>query len=77
VRSAPRWRPAAADEGLLNYSFGPDAGITDDNGSFAIVAGFEDAASYMAYHGHAAHCDALNRAIAPISALRRAVQYKL
>ncbi len=32
--------PAAADEGLLNYSFGPDAGTTDGNASFAIVVGF-------------------------------------
>jgi len=62
--------------GLLNYSFGHDAGMADGNASFAVVADFEDAESYLAYRTHPAHIDVLNRVIAPISVQRRAVQYE-
>ena len=63
-------------KGLLNYSFGADAGLADGNASFAIVADFEDVDSYLAYRTHPAHLEVINRAIAPISANRRAVQYE-
>jgi len=63
-------------KGLLNYSFGHDAGMADGNASFAVVADFEDADSYLAYRTHPAHLDMINRVIGPISAQRRAVQYE-
>src|SRR5579859_5500691 len=63
-------------KGLLNYSFGADAGLADGNASFAIVADFEDVDSYLAYRTHPAHLEVINHAIAPISAQRRAVQYE-
>ena len=63
--------------GLRNYVFGPDAGITDGNADFAIVADFDDAASYVAYRDHPAHVDVDKRSIAPISTQRRAVQLEL
>jgi hypothetical protein len=63
-------------KGLVHYSFGADAGLADGNASFAVVADFEDADSYLAYRTHPAHLDVINRTIAPISAQRRAVQYE-
>jgi hypothetical protein len=63
-------------KGLVNYSFGPDAGLAEGNASFAVVADFEDAESYLAYRTHPVHVDVLNSTIAPISAQRRAVQFE-
>ena len=63
-------------KGLLNYSFGHDAGMADGNASFAVVADFEGAESYLAYRTHPAHLDVINRVSAPISVQRRAVQYE-
>ena len=63
--------------GLRSYSFGPDAGVTEGNADFAIVADFEDAAAYVAYRDHPAHVDVVRRLIAPISQQRRAVQFEV
>ncbi len=63
-------------KGLVNYSFGLDAGLAEGNANFAVVADFEDADSYLAYRTHPAHLDVMNRAITPISAQRRAVQFE-
>jgi Stress responsive A/B Barrel Domain len=63
--------------GLRSYVFGPDAGITDGNADFAIVADFDDTASYVAYRDHPAHVDVVKRSIVPITERRMVVQFEL
>src|SRR5437899_2137674 len=63
--------------GLRSYSFGPDAGVTEGNADFAIVADFDDEAAYVAYRDHPAHVDVVRRLIAPISQQRKAVQFEV
>jgi hypothetical protein len=63
-------------KGLSSYSCGQDAGVTDGNADFAIVAEFDDADSYVAYRDHPVHQDIIKRLIVPIATQRRAVQFE-
>ncbi len=63
--------------GIRAYSYGPDAGLAEGNGDFAIVADFEDAGAYLAYRDHPAHRDVIKRVIDPILARRTAVQIEI
>jgi hypothetical protein len=61
--------------GMRAYAVGPDAGLGTGNYDFAVVADFEDLASYEAYRDHPAHRAIIEESIAPIRASRVAVQY--
>jgi hypothetical protein len=63
--------------GLSAYHVGPDAGIVDGNFDFAVVADFDDRASYLAYREHPAHRAAIDQFISPIVRQRAAVQYEV
>jgi Stress responsive A/B Barrel Domain len=63
--------------GVRGYTFGPDAGISDGNADFAIVADFDDAADYATYRDHPEHLKVLSGVIRPILAQRAAVQFEI
>jgi hypothetical protein len=63
--------------GLRSFLVGPDAGIVDGNFSFAVVADFDDAQSYLAYRGHPAHRAIIEQVINPITRQRVSVQYEI
>lgn len=65
--------PAQIPE-LLDYRFGPDAGLADGNWDFAVVADFADQAGYEVYRDHPAHQTVIVERIRPIVAERAAVQ---
>lgn len=62
--------------GLRAYTCGPDAGLVAGNYEFAVVADFEDAASYLAYRDHPAHLAVIEESITPIRASRASVQFE-
>jgi Stress responsive A/B Barrel Domain len=62
--------------GLRSYAAGPDAGLAPGNFDFAVVADFEDTASYLAYRDHPAHRAVVAECIAPIRQDRACVQYE-
>jgi Stress responsive A/B Barrel Domain len=64
-------------DGLRDYQIGPDAGLVDGNADFAIVADFDDQASYLGYRNHPSHRKVIEEAINPIARQRVAVQYRL
>jgi Stress responsive A/B Barrel Domain len=64
-------------QGLVSYSFGPDAGLAPGNADFTIVADFDDADAYVAYRDHPAHMDVIKRAIQPIVRQRMGVQLEI
>ncbi|HEX3925137.1 MAG TPA: Dabb family protein [Streptosporangiaceae bacterium] len=63
--------------GLRSFLVGPDAAIVDGNYSFAVVADFDDAPSYLAYRGHPAHRAIVEQVINPITRQRAGVQYEI
>jgi len=63
--------------GLRAYHFGPDAGIVSGNADYALVADFDDVASYRAYRDHPAHRAMIEQFVIPVSAQRVAVQYEI
>ncbi|HKB31946.1 MAG TPA: Dabb family protein [Streptosporangiaceae bacterium] len=60
---------------LRGYAVGPDAGITEGNYDFAVVADFDDPAGYAVYRDHPTHRAVADKHIAPIAAARARVQY--
>ena len=62
---------------LTEYRFGRDAGLSDGNASFGIVADFPSIESFVAYRDHPAHQAVLRDTIKPILAHRSAVQYEI
>jgi hypothetical protein len=62
--------------GLRAYHCGPDAGLVAGNYDFAVVADFEDTASYLAYRDHPAHLAVIKECITPIRADRASVQFE-
>lgn len=58
------------------YACGPDEGITEGNAGFAVVADFDDEEGFISYRDHPQHKEIIQRLIAPITAQRRAVQFK-
>ncbi len=63
--------------GLRAYHAGLDAGLVDGNFDFAVVADFDDVASYLAYRDHPEHQDIIARYSRPHATSRAAVQYEL
>ena len=63
--------------GVRAYQAGPDAGLVEGNFDFAVVADFDDAASYVAYRDHPAHQDIISRYSRPHAKSRAAVQYEI
>jgi hypothetical protein len=63
--------------GLRAYSAGPDAGLVEGNFDFAVVADFDDVASYVGYRDHPEHQDIISRLTRPHTASRAAVQLEL
>ncbi|HEY5361756.1 MAG TPA: Dabb family protein [Streptosporangiaceae bacterium] len=63
--------------GMRAYQAGPDAGLEAGNFDFAVVADFEDVASYVAYRDHPAHRAVIKESIVPIRQDRAAVQYEV
>jgi hypothetical protein len=65
--------PAAIPE-LRHYWFGSDAGQSDGNWDFAVVAEFDDADGWRAYRDNAEHQRIIADRIRPLVAERAAVQ---
>jgi hypothetical protein len=63
--------------GLQAYQLGPDAGLTDGNFDFAVVADFDDEESYRAYRDHPAHRAVVAECITPIRLERASVQFEM
>jgi hypothetical protein len=63
--------------GLRAYHAGPDAGLVEGNFDFAVVADFDDVASYLGYRDHPEHQDIISRLTRPHTASRAAVQFEL
>jgi hypothetical protein len=61
---------------LRAYSFGRDLGLADGNGSFVVVADFDDVAGYESYRDDRDHQRILAELIRPVLASRTAVQYE-
>lgn len=62
--------------GVRSYRAGKDAGIVEGNFDFAVVADFDDAASYLAYRDHPRHQDIISRLSRPHTRERAAAQYE-
>jgi hypothetical protein len=63
--------------GMRAYHVGPDAGLAAGNSDFAVVADFQDLASFEAYRDHPAHRAVIDESITPIRASRAALQYEI
>lgn len=63
--------------GLRSYHAGPDVGINEGNFNYAVVADFDDAASYVAYRDDPGHRDIVSRLVSPMLRERAAVQYEI
>ena len=63
--------------GLRAFAFGADAGLSDGNADFVVVADFDDAESYLAYRDHPAHQEVIKSAIRPITRQRMAIQFEI
>jgi hypothetical protein len=63
--------------GLRAYHPGPDAGIVEGNFDYAVVADFDDTASYLAYRDDPVHREIIARLTAPHAKVRAAVQYEI
>ena len=68
--------PAQIPE-LRRYQFGADAGVSEGNFDFAVVADCDDVDGYRAYATHPAHVAVITERIRPILAERVAVQYEV
>jgi hypothetical protein len=63
--------------GVRSYHAGPDAGLVEGNFDFAVVADFEDVASYLGYRDDPEHQDIIGRFSRPHAKTRAAVQYEV
>ncbi len=63
--------------GLRGYAVGPDAGLSEGNYDFAVVADFDDPAGYVVYRDHPAHRAVVDKYVAPIVSTRARVQFTL
>ncbi|MGH3304565.1 MAG: Dabb family protein [Streptosporangiaceae bacterium] len=63
--------------GVRAYHAGPDAGLVAGNFDFAVVADFDDVASYLAYRDHPEHQDIIGRFSRLHTTSRAAVQLEL
>ncbi|QYE37102.1 Dabb family protein (plasmid) [Polymorphobacter sp. PAMC 29334] len=60
---------------LASISHGPDLGMRDGNGDYALVAKFANSDGWGAYQGHPAHQVFVRDFVAPIQASRITVQF--
>ncbi len=63
--------------GVRAYAAAHDAGLVEGNFDFAVVADFDNPASYVAYRDHPEHQDIIGRLTRPHATSRAAVQYEL
>jgi hypothetical protein len=63
--------------GLRAFRAGPDVGINEGNFDFAVVADFDDAASYIGYRDSEGHQEIIRRFSRPNTKSRAAVQYEI
>ena len=63
--------------GLRSYHAGPDVGVVEGNFDFAVVADFDDVASYLAYRDHPDHQEIVGRLSRPHATSRASVQYEV
>lgn len=66
---------AAGLTGLRSWTCGSDAGLTENNADFAVVAVFDDEDGYRAYRDHPEHRRIIAERIAPLIGSRSAVQF--
>jgi stress responsive alpha/beta barrel protein len=59
------------------YTCGADAGITQGNADFAVVADFDDEAGFVSYRDDPGHREIIARLIAPIIAQRAGTQIEV
>jgi len=59
---------------IRSYRFGADAGLTEGNDRFAVVAEFDDVDAYRRYAADPRHRDVIERLLKPMMATRHAVQ---
>ncbi|MEU5868545.1 MULTISPECIES: Dabb family protein [unclassified Nonomuraea] len=62
---------------LRAYTVGPDAGITEGNHEFAVVADLDSVDDFVIYRDHPRHQAVIAQYIKPILATRAAVQLSL
>lgn len=67
---------SASIPAIKSYACGSDAGITDGNSDFAVVADFDDEAGFVTYRDHPEHKEIIGRLIAPVIAERSSVQFE-
>lgn len=63
--------------GLRSYHAGPDLGLSQGNYDFAVVADFDDEASFVSYRDHPKHKDIISRFSGPHATSRAGVQYEI
>lgn len=59
---------------VLSYDFGPDLGLREGNGEFAVVAEMATTDDVTAYLDHPLHVELVQTYVLPHAAERRAVQ---
>ena len=66
---------AAAIPEIRGLSFGPDLGLAERNGDFAIIVDFDDEDAFRRYLAHPAHSRLIEEFLKPIIESRRGVQF--
>jgi hypothetical protein len=66
---------AAAIPEIRGLSFGPDLGLAERNGDFAIIVDFDDEEAFRRYLAHPAHGRMVDEFLKPIIGSRHAVQF--
>ena len=61
---------------VQSYIHGPDAGVSDGNWDYAVVADFADVDDYRAYSADAGHQELIAELLRPNIAARAAIQYE-
>ena len=62
---------------LRTYEFGSDLGVNEGSYDFAVLAGFDDMAGYLAYRDDPGHRAIIRDHIIPITESRAAVQFEV
>ena len=66
---------AAAIPEIRGLSFGPDLGLAERNGDFAIIVDLDDEEAFRRYLAHPAHGRMVEEFLKPIVESRHAVQF--
>jgi hypothetical protein len=66
-----------AIEQIRSYKYGPDAGVSEGNVNFGLVADFDNEADFITYRDHPVHREMVARAVRPIMKGRAAIQYEV